>query len=284
MSLFETYKTESFPNQYYEISKVPFVLMGIEPYSKLADDLISNKYGSSYNFLIWNCPSYDEKMWKGINARTAAMQYIERDCTRNNTNAISEWVSSHSKMEPPDYKYYRYNLSESEIAKYKTELNESISNEISRIKAEIEVIYPGLSVYLVNMDNEQAILNKELLMLRVAFKRINHEISHNDLIIKHAVNDYVPTDKILAYKKQQTKPITSEPEELKESERNSLLKLVLGMAIDGYRYDPYKTKNTSTGGKNGSIQAALNRCGLELDQKTINRYLTEANKKYPAKP
>jgi hypothetical protein len=29
MSLFEIYKTESFPNQYYEIPRAPFVVMGI---------------------------------------------------------------------------------------------------------------------------------------------------------------------------------------------------------------------------------------------------------------
>ncbi len=39
MSLFEIYKTESFPNQYYETERVPFVVMGIEPYSELAESI-----------------------------------------------------------------------------------------------------------------------------------------------------------------------------------------------------------------------------------------------------
>ena len=79
-------------------------------------------------------------------------------------------------------------------------------------------------------------------------------------------------------------PIQKLKQKLTESERNTLLKLVLGMAIDCYKYDPEKLRNEATGGNKGSIQAALTRCGLEIDQKTIALYLKEASEKFPAKP
>jgi len=63
---------------------------------------------------------------------------------------------------------------------------------------------------------------------------------------------------------------------------NSLLKIVLGMAIDAYQYDPDKTKNAATGSNSGSIHAALAKIdGLATDADTIRKYLTEAVKKYP---
>ena len=243
--------------------------MGIEPYSKLANDLI-DKYGGSYEFLVCHCASYDENRWQDIDSCTietnTAMKKVERDCASAAMKSVN------------------YDLSVSNTVNYQANLTESIFHEKARITTEIKSFYPGLSAYQENIANEHARIRKESSMLRVKFERINHEITHNDLVIKHAVNGFVPTDKILEYKKQKTKPTTAKPEELKESERNSLLKLVLGMAIDAYGYDPYKLKNTSSGGKNGSIQAALSRGGLELDQKTINKYLKEANEKNPATP
>jgi hypothetical protein len=70
-----------------------------------------------------------------------------------------------------------------------------------------------------------------------------------------------------------------------ETERNTLLKLIIGMAIDAYGYDPTATKNIATGGNRGSIQAGLDRCCLNADQKTIKKYLEAAAELYPdAKP
>ncbi len=58
---------------------------------------------------------------------------------------------------------------------------------------------------------------------------------------------------------------------------NTLLKMVLGMAIDAYRYGPDVIKNTATGNKKGGIEAALSEIpGLKTNADTIRKYLTEA--------
>lgn len=44
--------------------------------------------------------------------------------------------------------------------------------------------------------------------------------------------------------------------QLTETERNIMLKLIIGMAIDAYGYDPHNSRNSATGGKNG-ISAKL---------------------------
>lgn len=73
--------------------------------------------------------------------------------------------------------------------------------------------------------------------------------------------------------------------ELTENERDTLLKLILCMAIDSYGHDPASKKNPSTGKNNGSIKAALEKHGLSADEKTISKYLKEAAERYPdAKP
>lgn len=62
---------------------------------------------------------------------------------------------------------------------------------------------------------------------------------------------------------------------LPETERKTLLRLVLGMAIDAYGYDVDSKKNTATGDKNG-ISAKLLLRGIEVDADTVRKYLNEA--------
>ncbi len=64
--------------------------------------------------------------------------------------------------------------------------------------------------------------------------------------------------------------------EVGTTERNSLLKLVYGVAVAKYGYDPSKSRNQATGENFGSIHADLAMLGLDLDRKTIARYLDEA--------
>lgn len=54
-------------------------------------------------------------------------------------------------------------------------------------------------------------------------------------------------------------------------ERESLLKLVIGMAVKGYSYDPDAKKNTSV----SDIAADLAVLGLQLDVDTIRKYLKQ---------
>lgn len=75
-------------------------------------------------------------------------------------------------------------------------------------------------------------------------------------------------------------------ESLKEPERVSLLKMVLGMAIEGYGYVPKSNQNgkqrsSASGDKSGSICADLKLCGLNLADDTIRKYLKLAEERFP---
>jgi len=72
--------------------------------------------------------------------------------------------------------------------------------------------------------------------------------------------------------------ITKAP--LHESERNSLLKLVYGMAVSAYNYAPGKTRNPATGENRGSIYADLQRVDISLSSDTIRRFLKEAESRF----
>ena len=63
------------------------------------------------------------------------------------------------------------------------------------------------------------------------------------------------------------------------SERDSLLKMVLGMAIAAYDYNP-GTTNRATGENKGSIFADLRQCGLTLDADTVRKFLREAETRF----
>lgn len=67
---------------------------------------------------------------------------------------------------------------------------------------------------------------------------------------------------------------------LSESERNSLLKLVFGMAVAAYQYDPGKNRNSATGENRGSIAADLSRLGLNLNADTVRKFIKEAEERF----
>jgi hypothetical protein len=60
-----------------------------------------------------------------------------------------------------------------------------------------------------------------------------------------------------------------------DNERNTMLKLIIGMAINAYGYDPEDTRNKATGDKNG-IRAKLQTHGINISDDTIRKYLKEA--------
>ena len=71
------------------------------------------------------------------------------------------------------------------------------------------------------------------------------------------------------------KPIVSGEKLLTESEKNTMLKIIIGMAIDAYGYDPKSNRNQATGEKNG-ISAKLKTHDINVTDDTIRKYLTEA--------
>lgn len=71
------------------------------------------------------------------------------------------------------------------------------------------------------------------------------------------------------------------PAPMNETEKATLLKLILGMAMGAYRYDPNDLRSTATGNNNGSIKADLEKFGLSIDEGTIRKYLKMAKAMYP---
>lgn len=60
-------------------------------------------------------------------------------------------------------------------------------------------------------------------------------------------------------------------------ERESLLKLVIGMAVEGYRYDPKANRSDII----GEIAGDLEKAGIPLDADTVRKYLYEARDLLP---
>jgi hypothetical protein len=98
----------------------------------------------------------------------------------------------------------------------------------------------------------------------------------NELIA--SVEKYAPLKPLKPLKPM--KENKDDHDSLPETERNSLLKLVLGMAISAYKYDPKETRNHATGTSRGSIQYALNEHDLNMDEDTIRKYLNEASERF----
>lgn len=65
--------------------------------------------------------------------------------------------------------------------------------------------------------------------------------------------------------------------DLGERERTSLLKLAIGMAMKGYKYNPAAYRNPAT----QEIADDLANCGLELDVDTVRKYLQQARELVP---
>lgn len=80
-------------------------------------------------------------------------------------------------------------------------------------------------------------------------------------------------------KPKPTQPMTSDSL-LIETERDSLLKIVLGMAMAAYDYKPSAPRNPATGESRGSISADLQRLGLTLDADTVRKFIKEAETRF----
>ena len=102
-------------------------------------------------------------------------------------------------------------------------------------------------------------------------KGYNEVISLKDQHISQ-LNDRIA--KLETAKSAQTsKPVNDLP----PRERDSLLKLLIGMAIRGYSYDPKANRSTRT----KEIADDLRAVGVELDEDTVRKYLNEAKALLP---
>ena len=81
--------------------------------------------------------------------------------------------------------------------------------------------------------------------------------------INENLNDNAPTDE---------KPMN-------ENARNTLLKMILGMAIDGYSYQVNDERSPLTGNTSEGLSAMLKMHDIDISYKTIKKHLTEAKEK-----
>lgn len=92
---------------------------------------------------------------------------------------------------------------------------------------------------------------------------------------------------IADYPEYQTEPmvrahtVMGASEDLPTKERESMLKLIIGMAIGGYGYNPTGKKSAITGEGTDSIHADLEKAGIHLDVETIRKYIKEAKEFIP---
>jgi len=93
-------------------------------------------------------------------------------------------------------------------------------------------------------------------------------------------DDVIKRNELKDNKQNKTKTSHIAQNELSETERNSLVKLVYGMAKAAYGFDPKETKNSATGTNTGSIFAGLEKIGLPVDVKTIRKYVSEGKEKF----
>ena len=82
----------------------------------------------------------------------------------------------------------------------------------------------------------------------------------------------IDTEQVEAYERQHKKePVSEEQRTLSVRERASFGKLVIGMAIDGYGFDPRDRRSQVV----PEIGKALRRYGMSLEDDTVRKYLYE---------
>ncbi|CEG55683.1 hypothetical protein [Legionella fallonii] len=82
--------------------------------------------------------------------------------------------------------------------------------------------------------------------------------------------------KLLTEKDQQIETLSNLESNQQQLGRKTLLKMILGMAMHKYAYDPAAKQNAATGSKKNSIHAGLALSGISVTDETIKAYLDEA--------
>ncbi|MGZ5016683.1 MAG: hypothetical protein ACXV8U_12930 [Methylobacter sp.] len=147
----------------------------------------------------------------------------------------------------------------------------------------MEKLLPSLdkdSVFLrMVQEGELSIEDKD----RCYFEILKREVSYPPLNITHFQTF---AEQVIGFKEQQTKgewvdvpydlkvvklskPTTYENSSISETERQTMLKLIVGMAIDAYGYNPDATKNKATGENRGSIKAALDKLVFNFNNRFV---------------
>lgn len=144
-----------------------------------------------------------------------------------------------------------------------------------KLEFEQEVVAKAKVQISLNEANEKML---EILKENSSFiEKMNAE---NNKLIQGYQRQIAERNQFIAQQKQEIDVLkTVKPATIKEQkpelglrERESLLKLILGMAVDGYGYDPKASKSSQI----KEISGHLFTCGLSLDEDTVRKYLNEA--------
>lgn len=172
------------------------------------------------------------------------------------------------------------------LAEFRTKEDELFSILDAGIKKQVSIYAMANTSQLIPLESPQLLVIKAAYPDKAKLELLHDVSTHSGIVTyKNTINSYVYAYSDLWITKHdvdlvfQKPPITSAAF---ETERKTLLKLILGMARAAYDYAPGK-KNNSTGSKPGSIKSDLALFGLSIDEKTVRYYLKEAAAEHPTK-
>ena len=143
----------------------------------------------------------------------------------------------------------------------------------------------GISVYIHGVADvshlllvDDGLLNDEIKKCFIGFDITDKDGKSDTFTIRKGIEQYrnESGNTLRVYWKDNV-PTDEKP--MSENERNTLLKLILGMAIDGYSYQVNDDRSPLTGTTSDGLSAMLKTHGIEISHKTIKKYLTEAKEK-----
>jgi hypothetical protein len=177
-----------------------------------------------------------------------------------------------------------------------------VKNCMEVIKKDVPIGQNYLFVMKQTMSNYEAYLANNSEFNRPPFYCRDFDLyeNHQVLLLSKAqieINPdtlHISNKDLKAYQNERTKPQTELPTYLdtkqprecelgtkaSKTERDKMLMLILGMAMDAYGYDPEQSKNKATGSNKDSITSKLALKGINVCDDTIRNYLTEAKKLY----
>ncbi|MGM5057774.1 hypothetical protein ACD589_24280 [Rhizobium sp. 814_E9_N1_1] len=166
------------------------------------------------------------------------------------------------------------------------EIPEQLATEIEALGVQISDWKSLFDQKQKALSDLQAILAKEREDRLQAMKGNSKYLDEYSAKTKSMIAEYQTIVEILKAKnaelvetvsqRQKSNSRTSQPE-IGTRERDSLLKLVVTMAIKKYHYRPEMAKNSAV----ANIATALRELGIPLDEDTIRKYLNEAKALLP---
>ncbi len=163
-----------------------------------------------------------------------------------------------------------YHISKSDAAGYEAFLANNPNTYRKEYSTKLLYLNDSSGGFVLLVAQDKQTIN--LSSLHVLTKDMEAYKNENGLTKNISIEDY-PKDL------QPIIPATKSKEKgLSTTERETLLKLILGMAMDAYGYDPTIPRNNASGGNKCGISSKLALIGISISDDTIRKYLTEAKK------